>query len=193
MTIFNRKKAGQYNILIDKYVPASLPSYGQGLENFVTADYPMNQPEAIDAAYHNAETHLNNVIATCDHHSAGSECDHYIDAETEYAYATHEARIANNENQIARIYSARKMRKDALDRKIEPLEEKTTLLKSEIEPLEGLRSQFQLHFGNFTISIGLLITIAAMIVDAAVNYSFLQTILLSNATLLMITVSVCLS
>ncbi len=192
MSFFNKKKTGHYNILTDDYVPVSLPTYGQGLENFVTADYPMNKPEAVEAAYHNAETQLNNVIATCDHHSAGTECDHYIDAEVEHSFAVHEAVIANNENQIARIRSARAMRKATLDRKIGSLEEKIEKLTAEIEPLENLRSQFQVRIGQFTIPLGLPITITAMIADAAVNYSFLQTVLLSNAMLLMITV-VCMS
>lgn len=192
MSFFYNKKAGHYNILTDRYVPASLPSYGQELQNFVPADYPMNKPEIVEAAYHDVKNHLDDVIATCDHHSVGTECDHYIDAETEHSYAVHEAAIANNENQIVRIRSAREMRIAALDRRIGPLEEKVAKLKAEIKPLEGLRSQFQVRIGHFTISLGLPITIASMIVDAAVNYSFLQTVLLSNATLLMITV-ICMS
>lgn len=192
MSFFNKKKVGHYNVLTDKYVPASLPSYGQGLQTFVPADYPMNKPEVVEAAYHDVKKHLDDVIATCDRHSVGTECDHYIDAETEHSYAVHEAAVANNENQIVRIRSAREMRKAALDRKIGLLEEKAAKLKSEIEPLEGLRPQFQVRIGSFTISLGLPITIAAMVVDAAVNYGALQSVLLSNATLLMITV-ICMS
>lgn len=192
MSFINKKKTGNYNVLTDNYVPAALPSYGQGLENFVTADYPMNKPEVVAASYHDAETHLDGVIATCDHHSVGTECDHYIDAETEHSYAVHEVAVANNENQITRIHSAREMRKDTLKRKIAVLDERADKLKAEIEPLENLRSQFQIRIGRFTISAGLLITIIAMIIDAAVNYSFLQTVLLSNATLLKITV-ICMS
>lgn len=193
MSIFNKKKKnGDYSMLTDNYVPASLPSYGQALESFVTSDYPMNNPETVEADYQNADKHLDTVIATCDHHSNGSECDHYIDAQTEHSIAVHESAVANNENQISRIRAARAMRKEALDRKITPLEERKEKLLSEIEPLEDLRTQFQIHIGRFAISIGLLVTIVAMIVDAAVNYSFLQAILLSNAALLMVTV-ICMS
>ncbi len=192
MSIFNKKKAGHYNVPFDNYVPASLPTFGQSLENFVTADYPMNKPDIVEACYHDAETYLDGVIATCDHHSAGIECDHYIDAEMEHAYAVHDAAVANNENQITRIRSAREMRKATIKRKIITLEEKAEGLKSEIKPLEGLRSQFQVQVGRLSISIGLPATVLAMIVDAAVNYSFLQTVLLSNAALLMITV-ICMS
>lgn len=192
MSIFSKKKAANYNVLTDNYVPASLPTYGYGFENFVTADYPMNKVEVIEAGYHDVENYVNEVIDTCDRHSAGTECDQYTDVKREHSYAEHEAAIANNENQIARIHSARKMRKAALERKISPLEEKVAELKAEIEPLEDLRPQFQVRIGRFATSVGLPITIVAMIVDAAVNYSFLQTVLLSNATLLMITV-ICMS
>ena len=149
MSIFNKifegskrkgifKKKGDYSVLTDNYVPASLPTYGQGLENFVTADYPMNNPEIIETGYHEVEEYLSGVIATCDSHSTGSECDPYIDAKMDHVIAGHEAAAANNENQIVRIRSARTMRKEALDRKINPREEKIAKLQSEIEPLEEL-------------------------------------------------------
>lgn len=75
MSIFNKKKSGDYSVLTDNYVPASLPTCGLGLENFVTADYPMNKSEIVEAGYHDAEAHLDGVISTCDHHSAGSDTD----------------------------------------------------------------------------------------------------------------------
>lgn len=188
MSLFNKKKSGHYNVLTDNYVPASLPTYEPGLENYVTADYPMNKPESIAAAYREVEKYLEPVVATCDRHSDGTECDHYVDAYIEHVHAVHEAAVANNKNQITRIRSAREMRKDELDRKIISLEEKIVKLKAEIEPLESLRSQFRLRVGHFDVSVGLLVTLAAMIIDAAVNYNFLQTVLLSHSTLLMITV-----
>lgn len=192
MNVFNKKKSTDYSILTDNYVPASLPTCGLALENFVTAAYPMNKSEIVEAAYHDAEAHLNEVISTCDRHSAGSECDHYIDAQAEHCIALHEAAIANNENQIVRIRSAREMRKAALERKISPLKEKIEKLQKEIEPLESLQSQFQFHIGRLAVPIGIPITIAAMLVDAAVNYGFLESVLLSNKNLLMITV-ICMS
>lgn len=45
MSTFKKKMAGQCNILTDRYIPASLPTYGQGLENFVTSDYSMTKAE----------------------------------------------------------------------------------------------------------------------------------------------------
>lgn len=193
MSIFRKEKCGsQYNVLTDHYVPAALPTYGQGLENFVTSDYSMTKTEVVKQAYHDAETALERVVDTCDRHSAGSECDHYIDAGIEQLTAVHESEIADHENQITRIRSACEMRKAALERAIAPLRKRIEKLGAEIAPLEELQAQFRLHIGRWTLSPGLPITIAAMIVDAFVNYNFLQTVLLSNAYLLMITV-VCLS
>lgn len=193
MSIFKKKNEGsQYNVLTDKYVPASLPTYGYGLENFVTSEYSMNKSDVIAGTYTHVETEFGGIISTCDRHSVGSECDPNIDVEIKHINAAYEAEIADHENQIARIRSAREMRKAALERKIVPLKKEAEKLEAEIEPLEGLHAQFQLHVGHHSISIGLPITIIAMIVDAAVNYSFLQAILLSNAYLLMITV-ICMS
>lgn len=193
MSIFKKKdKGSQYNVLTDKYVPAPLPTYGYRLENFVTSEYSMNKPDVIEETYHDAEAKFDGVIATCDRHSSGSECDPNVDVELKHIIAAYEAEIADHENQITRIRSAREMRKAALERTIAPLKKESETLKAEIEPLEGLRSQFRIHVGRHAISIGLPITVIAMIVDAIVNYSYLQTVLLSNAYLLMITV-ICMS
>lgn len=192
MRLFNKQKTGSGSVLSDRYVPAVLPSYGQGLENFVPSDYPMNQPETVAGCYRDAQAQLDGVIDTCDRHSTGSECDAYIDAQAAHAYAQHDAACAHNDNQIERIRSARKMRGESLERKIAPLQAQKERLEAEIEPLEGLNPQFQIRIGKFACSAGVPITIAAMIVDALVNHSFLESILLTNAGLLAITVA-CLS
>ena len=191
MSIF-KKKSGYYSVLTDHYVSGFLPTYGQSLENFVTGDYPMNRTDVVEAVCDKSKSHLDRVIATCDRHSTGAECDHTVDADTEHSIASHEAAIANNENQILRIKTARTMRMKSLLRKITPLQEKAAKLESEIDSLEGLHNQFQLHIGRFSFPIGLPITILAMLADAAVNYSVLQNVLLTNAALLVITV-ICLS
>lgn len=187
--IFKKKEKDFYSVLNEKYVPSPLPSYGMGLQNFVTSEYPMNKKEVVKERYEGVEKSLEDVITTCDKHSSGSECDNIIDGQHKHLVAEHEVAIATNENQIARIEAARKMRKESLTLKINPLKEKISKLESEIEPLENLRSQFELHIGHRTISAGLLVTLIAMIVDACLNYSFLQNVLLSNAALLMLTVT----
>lgn len=192
MSIFKKKEKDFYSVLNDKYVPTPLPRYGMGLENFVTSEYPMNKTEVVQERYEGVEKSLEDVIATCDKHSSGSEFDNIIDAQHRYLVAEHEKAIATNENQIARIEAARAMRKDSLASKINPLKEKIAKLESEIEPLENLRSQFQISIGHRAISAGLLITLIAMIVDAIVNFSFLQNFLLSNGGLLIITL-ICMS
>lgn len=193
MSVFKRKKTkGQSNVLTDNYVPATLPSFGQGLESFVACEYSMNQQDIIEKLYKKSKQNFSDVIAACDYHSTGSECDSDIDVEIQHMKATHKAEIADHENQLTRICSARQMRKESLERMLSSLKKECERLESEIKPLEGLRTQFNLHLGRRTISIGTIITVIAMIVDACVNYSFLQTILLSNSYLLMITV-ICMS
>mgnify|MGYP006873063841 CR=1 FL=1 len=85
MSIFNKKQtSGQNNVLTDNSVPAALPTYGMGLENFITSGYPANKTEIIEAAYQDTATQLDDVIATCDHFSTGDECDPYIDPEIQF-------------------------------------------------------------------------------------------------------------
>lgn len=191
MSRFRRKK-GSYKMISDHYVPAALPTCGESLENYVTSEYSVTNPSVIKKIYDDTETTFQRVIDTCDHHCDGTECDHYIDNEISHLQGSLQAEIADHKNQITRIRSAMKMRKAALTQRITSLTERMAQLKTEIEPLENLRAQFQLHIGSHAISLGLPITILAMIVDAAVNYNFLESILLSDRYLLWITV-ICMS
>lgn len=191
MSRFRRKK-GSYKMISDHYVPAALPTCGESLENYVTSEYSVTNPSVIKKIYDDTETTFQRVIDTCDHHCDGTECDHYIDNEISHLQGGLQAEIADHKNQITRIRSAMKMRKAALTKRITSLTECMAQLKTEIEPLENLRAQFQLHIGSHAISLGLPITILAMIVDAAVNYNFLESILLSDRYLLWITV-ICMS
>lgn len=187
-----REEGNRYNVVTEHYVPASLPVYGMALETYVTSDYPMEQREEMETTYGGLEKKLMTVLSTTDQHSAGTEFDQYVDNEMEHIWSDHMASIAEHEKQIVRINNARSMRMADLDGKISASMQRRKKLEEEIHPLEDLQSHFQLHFGNKTVSIGLIITILAMVIDAAVNYSFLQTILLSNVYLLGITV-VCMS
>ena len=190
MMWFKKKHEGnQINVVEEHYVPAFLPTYGMALETFVTSDYPMERPEAMESAYKEAEEHLTGIVTNTDHHSAGVEGDHYIDNQIEHVYAVHEAAIAEREKQVVRIRNAIAMRINELDEKISAGMVRRETLKAEIEPLEGLRSPFQIRLGSKSVSIGVIVTVIAMVMDAAVNYSFLQTVLLSNALLLLITVA----
>ena len=191
MSRFKRKK-GSYKMLSDHYVPAALPTCGESLENYVASEYAVTDPSVIKKIYDDAKMAFQRVINTCDHHCAGTECDHYVDNAIGHLQGSLQAEIADHKNQITRIRSAMKMRKAALTQRITSLTERMAQLKTEIELLENLRAQFQLHIGNHAISLGLPITILAMIVDAAVNYNFLESILLSDRYLLWITV-ICMS
>lgn len=188
MSIFQKKNKGSHYILNDKYVPTPLPTCGYGLENFVTSEYSANKPEFIEELYPNTESELDSVISSCDRHSTGTECDSYVDNKVNHINAVHEAEIAEHENQITRIRSAREMRMASLERAIAPLKKNVERLEDEIVPLEGLHAQFQLHIGRCTVSAGLLVTIISMIVDAAVNHSFIQSLTIGNDVLLWITV-----
>lgn len=184
--LFNKKKNNNKS-LTEKYVPAVLPSEGMGLENYVPAEYPENNPEVLEGIYKESEKKLKCVIQTCDQHSDGAECDAYVDNQVKHLYAEHEGIVALHETQIQRIDSARVMRKKTLMGKIKSLQEKIEKLNSEIKPVEDLEPQFCVHLGRKAIAVGLPVTIIAMVVDAAVNYASLSEILLVNIPLLIVT------
>ena len=186
------KKTSQYQELIDNYQPAVLPSYGFGLETFTTSDYSLNKTETSEKLFADVKSRLSSVLDTSDKHSAGTEGYTFIQSQLAHLKAVHEGEVANHKNQISRIQAARDMRKQNLELQAQQLQDTIKRLKEEIAPLEGLRTQFHLQIFRRRISIGTIITIAAMIVDALVNYSFLQSVLLGHFLLLGITV-VCMS
>ena len=191
MSLFKKKKKPEGNltgVVTDRYVPVTLPTCGMRLENFVASDYSMNDPAVIEAGYHDMEARMDGVAATCDLHSAGSECDAYADAQLRHSAAVLDAEAAEHKDQLTRIRSAREMRKASLKRTSPRLQREADRLDAAIAPLEGLYPQFQIHIGRRDISVSLPITIVAMIVDSFVNYGFLQTIILSNDILLKLTV-----
>lgn len=186
----SKKKAGNAaSRLSDRYESAILPSYGMGLETFIPGEYSMNDPAVIEAGYRDAETQLEGIADTCDAHSTGAEGDAFVDSQLRHTAAVMESEIAERDYQVARIRSAWEMRKAAISRSIRKLEEEVAELDARIEPLKDLHTQFNLRIGKRAISIGVIVTLLAFLLDSVVNYSFLQNYLLTNRNLLAITVA----
>lgn len=193
MSIFSKKSThGHCSVVTEDYQPSQLPYFGQALNTFITSSYSMTKTETLQDYYNNCTTALEPILATCDQHSKGCECDQYSDGQYEHLLAQHEMEVASHENQAERILAARKTRAKILEKEQVDLEKKIHECEEAIKPLQGLRAQFQLCVGSHHISLGLIITLISLVVDSCVNYSFLQTVLLSNAFLLFITV-VCMS
>lgn len=199
MSIRNKTKGGRIHEVSAEYTPAVLPTPGRGLEcgspspdleNFVPGAFRMNVPEVAEKLYAAAEAQFEGIVAIADHHSSGAECDAYIDGQIGKVYADLKNEIPEVEIQAQRIAATRDARKNTLKSRIKTIDETIAKLKAVIEPLEGLNSQFVLHMG-ITVSLGMLITIGAMIFDAVVNNAYYQTILLSNKAMLWITVIGC--
>lgn len=189
MSVFHKKKPSQYQELQDNFRPAVLPTAGLSLESFATSDYSLNKPEVIHLHYSAVEANTNPVLETTDKHSTGKEGYPFLRKQLDHLKSVHEAEVANHRNQISRIRASREMRIEELENKASILQAAIARLTSEISPLLGLRSQFRLRIGSCTVSIGALVTVAAMVVDALVNYNFLQSFLFSNFLLLWITVA----
>ena len=189
MSIFKRKKeVGQSNVLTNKTVPAYLPVHGEALDTFVTPYYSYQDPEVIGKCYKDAVVSLDKLATMADHHFTGSELDHHIDAQIEHCYAVHNTEVSDHELQCKKIMTARKTRVQTLEKKISSLEKEETRLVEEIEPLKHLRRQSILRIGKRNIHLAPLVTLLAMILDAATAFSAVQTVLFGNMYALIITV-----
>lgn len=191
--MFNKKKKAIYgSVLSNEYVPAYLPRYGLGLDTFITSDYRLLSRGFIQEQYDAAETKLSELVQTSDRFSVGTSCDAYIEGQIPHLEAIHREDVATHEVQIQKIRSGLEVRKGVLERRMEQIEQSRTELARKIEPLKGLNAQFEITLGRFRIPLGLPVTITGMAVDALLNYSYLNTILMENVFLLAITVA-CLS
>lgn len=187
-----KEEVNQGSVLSEHYVPAVLPKYGFSLDTFIAGDYKLLSDAYLEDLYRACENELSAIIQTSDPFSVGSICDTYIDGQIAHLAASHQEDVAMHGLQCAHITSSHEVHKGVLDRRIDSLTERMDQLRKDIAPIKDRKAQFEITLGRFHIPIGLPATLAAMLVDALLNYSFLQGILLQSAFLLLICV-VCLS
>ena len=187
--MFNGKKKKEYSsVLTETYVPRHLPRYGQSLDTFITGNYRLLDTKYIDGAYTDCEDKLTALVQTGDQHTSGEVCDAFVDGQMAHLEAMHQEDVAMHDLQIEHIRSGVEVRKGVVERRIAELDERRNELCKEIEPLRGLRTQFQLKLGPLTLSLGAIVTVLAMVVDALLNWSYLQGVLTQAGSLLWITV-----
>lgn len=187
-----KQQKAHYAILNENYVPASLPKYGKCLDTFITGNYKLLSEQYIQDCYKNCEDTLEPLIKTSDRFTVGSTCDAYVEGQLAHVEAMHQEDVAAHDLQVENIRAAQAVRKETIERLLPQLEEVKERLTQEIDPLQDLKAQFEMRLGRWFIPIGLPITIAAMVIDAFINYSFLEGILLQN-TLLLILTTICMS
>lgn len=190
--MFKKKQKAHYAVLNENYVPASLPKYGKHLDTFITGNYRLLSDQYIQECYKNCEDTLKPLIDTSDRFTVGSTCDAYVEGQLAHLEAMHQEDVAAHDLQVNNIRSALAVRKETIERRLPQLEERREQLKQEIAPLRDLKAQFEIKLGKWFIPIGLPITLAAMVIDAFINYSFLEGILLQN-TLLLVLTTICMS
>ena len=171
-----------------KSAPAVLPKYGLDLDSLIPAPYTALNEEQMAQHYQACEARLNDVINTCDTYTPGDICDGFVDAQMQELYSRHSSEVGNHRYQIQRIQANRETRRETLTAQKEQTEADAERCRHELEPLAALRAPFVFHLGKHRLSLALLVTVLAMVVDALLNYSFLQNILLQNAALLLICV-----
>lgn len=187
---FQRKRQTYGSQLAEHYVPANLPKHGNpDLGTFITGDYKLLSEDFLSERYHACEQKLDSLLATTDAFTVGAVFDSYIDSQISHLENFHQQEVAMHEVQGQHIRSAQKIRSEELDQELGQTEGCIQALKAKIAPLQGKHAQFDFKIGNIHLPLGILVTIAAMIIDAALNYSFLQDILFQNVFLLWITVA----
>lgn len=191
--MFKKKKNAIYgSVLSEDYVPATLPKYGKSLDTFITGTYRLLSQRFIQEQYDDCEEKLSALVQTSDQFTVGKSCDAYIDGQMRHLEAVHQEDVAAHDLQIEHIRSGLDVRRGVVERRISQLEDAATQLTQAIAPLRGLNAQFEISLGRLHIPLGVPITLIAMVVDAVLNYSYLNTILLQNKWLLFVTVA-CLS
>lgn len=198
MSIFHKKNLNNQNtargsFFEENYVPASLPKHGHpDLADFITSDYSLVSKSFLEDCYKACEDYLSSLVQTTDIYTLGHTCDVYIDAQIAHLANKHQEEVAMHELQGQNITAARKIRREELDRLIPQSEKRIDRLNRAVEPLQDKYAQFGLKLGKSRIPLGVPITIAAMVADAMLNFSFLEGILLQSIPLLFLTV-LCLS
>ena len=185
-------KINQGSVLSETYVPASLPAHGLGLDGFVASDYTVNSDAALQQYYKDFDANLGGVLASCDKFTSGNVLDGQVDGQIAHLYCFHQGEAAQRKLQAKRINAERQTRMEELRRRMDSLSEGIRTREESIAPLKDLHPQFELTLGRLRLSYGPIVTVAAMAVDALLNFSFLQGVLLQSLPLLIITV-VCMS
>lgn len=180
----------------ENYIPSTLPANAEpghpDLSTFITSGYTLLDPEFLERAHRDCEEKIKELIDTCDSYTVGNVCDAIVEGQMSILRDLQEQEEAMRDLSARHILSSRAVRKAELEQRIPLAESRIEGLERQIEPLRGVRAKYTLHLGPVRIPLGVPITIAAGVVDALVNKSFLEGVLLQHRVMLLITV-VCMS
>lgn len=188
MRLFKGKRTAENLVLSEKWRAAELPSPGLGLEKFSPQGYTANDPEKLGNFYNACTEKLSGLLSATDEFTDPSVADAAIDTQADHLCQLHHAEKARHREQCARIRAAQQTRIGSLETREAHLREEEKALVTEIEPLAGLRAKHEITLFGRSISTGLLATIAFSLIDAGLNFAFLQNILLENFVLLVLIV-----
>ncbi|MCD8146016.1 MAG: hypothetical protein LUD84_01855 [Clostridiales bacterium] len=188
--LFKKDKAPATPMLHYNFTPVSLPDKGDpDLSSIISGEYSLNSDTYQAECLHRMEEQLAPQIQNTDGFTRGDAFDSDIDVQMLWEENKFQEEVALHEVQGGRITKAREVRTGEIDRELPQVESKIQQLNEEIAPLEGKHSHYTLHLGRkLRVSMGLVVTILAMVFDAYVNYSFLENILLQAQWMLIIVV-----
>lgn len=189
MKLFHNKKVVDAYVLDEHLRPAELPSPGLGLEKFQPLQYTANTPQKLEDFYNSCAEKLTCLLAVTDEYTDPAVADPFVDAQIGHLTQLHQAEQIRHSEQCGRIRAAQQTRLETLEIRSAQLRIRETTLEQERAPLEGLSARHEITLFGRHISTGGLATFVFMLVDAALNFSFLQNILFENMFLLLLIVS----
>lgn len=187
--LFQKKKKSYLSQVEEHYTPATLPKHGNpDLSSYITAQYKLQSEDFLKKIYNDCTQKFSALLASTDSFTLGSVFDSFVDGQMEHLRNIHRQEVAMHQLQGEHIRAARQVRMGELDHSLSLSDARRQSLGQEIRPLQGKHARLNVEFGPVRIPIGILVTIAAMIIDAFLNFSFLENLLTQNENLLRLTV-----
>lgn len=171
-------------VLEETYVPVRLRPHGENLNTVITGDFEAMDENYLESIREKASVEVGSMIEYSDEFTTADICDGKIDGLMNKHICRHQEDNVMKELQADHISQSMEARKEELERKIPVLGKRIEARAAEIDSLKDLHTVHEVRLLGRCFSTGLLATLVCGIVDALLNFSFLQDILVENAILL---------
>lgn len=171
--MFNKNKNISGFVVQEEFVPQRLQGYSPETE-YIPTDYKILSREYKAKFYSAMEDRLKSLTMKMDKHNSGNELHGYIKTQIKHLREDFNQDAAMIEYQAERIINVKQTRCEELEMEKNRIKAEKEENAREMEPLKGYRAQYDMRLFGKTFSVGLVVTIIAMIVDMIANYSYLQ-------------------
>lgn len=172
--MFSKKEKNITGYVVEEnFTPAKLSGYSPETE-YIPTDYKILSRDYKAKFYKALEDKLNPVISKMDKHNSGKELHGIVKAQAAHLREDFNQDAAMIQFQADRIINVKETRNEELEMEKTRLSAERDQNILDMEPLKGYKSQYDIKFFGHTVSIGIIATVIAMIVDMISNFSYLQ-------------------